>query len=111
LAKYKLPMQWGVYDTAGKKDTLSGLIASGDIPGPGYHWYKLGDVTLTGHDYIYFFWSWIIQNDLDGAFDARNPNAKYEVWADLKFEGPAFPFAKAGDKNAISVERIVLVKK
>jgi hypothetical protein len=111
LAKYKLPMQWGVYDTAGKKSTLTGLIKTTDIPGAGYHWYKLGDVTLTGHDYIYFFGSWIIQNDLVSSYKAATPNAKYEVWADIKFEGPAFPFPKPGDKNAISVERIALIKK
>jgi len=111
LTKYTLPMQWGVYDTVGKKSTLTGVIKASDIPSTGYHWYKLGDATLTGHDYIYFFWSWIIQNDIVDAYDAENPNAKYEVWADLKFEGPAFPFAKAGDKNAISVERIAVVKK
>jgi hypothetical protein len=111
LAKYKLPMSWGVYDTVGKKGVLSGKIKATDIPGPGYHWYKLGDATLTGHDYIYFTWSWLIQNDIVNAFDAKTPNAKYEIWADLKFEGPAFPFAKAGDKNAISVERIAVVKK
>jgi hypothetical protein len=111
LAKYKLPMQWGVYDTVSKKSTLTGLIKASDIPSAGYHWYKLGDVTLTGHDYLYFFWSWIIQNDIVSAYDAKTPDAKYEIWADLKFEGPAFPFAKAGDKNAISVERIAVVKK
>jgi hypothetical protein len=111
LAKYTLPMPWGVYDTVGKKSTLTGSIKTADIPSAGYHWYKLGDVTLTGHDYVYFFWSWIIQNDIVSAYDAKTPGAKYEIWADLKFEGPAFPFAKAGDKNAISVERIAVVKK
>jgi len=111
LEKYKLPMPWGVYDTVGKKSTLLTAIKATDIPGAGYHWYKMGDVTLTGHDYLYFFWSWIIQNDLVSAYNAQTPDAKYEVWADLKFEGPAFPFGKAGDKNAISVERIALVKK
>mgnify|MGYP001076727099 CR=1 FL=1 len=101
MEKYKLPMQWGVYDTVGKKTTLSGYIKATDIPSAGYHWYKLGDVTLTGHDYIFFTWSWLIQSDIVNAFDAKTPDAKYEVWADLKFDGPAFPFAKAGDKNAI----------
>ncbi len=111
LDKYKLPMPWGVYDTVVKKSTLTGVIKAGDIPSAGYHWYKLGDVTLTDHDYVYFFWSWIIQNDIVDAYDAKTPDAKYEVWADLKFEGPAFPFGKTDDKNAISVERIAVIKR
>jgi len=111
LGRYSLPMEYGVYDTVGKKSILTGSIKAADISGPGYHWYKLGEVTLTGNDYLYFFWSWWVQNDVMDAFDARNPNAKYEVWADLKFTGPAFPHGKTEDKNAISVERIVLVRK
>lgn len=112
LDKYKTPpMVWGVYDRIGRRVTSSGAIKADDIPAAGYHWYKLGDATLTGHDYFYFFWSWQIQNDLNDAYDAKMPNAKFEIWVNLKFEGSDFPYGQAGDKNAISVDRIVLVKK
>jgi len=59
--------------------------------------------------YAYFFWSWIIQVDVENVFDPARPDQKYEVWARIKFEGPRFPHAKPGDKNAIYVERLVLV--
>jgi hypothetical protein len=111
MEKYKLPMPWGIYNEVTKGTPLSGQIDTAQVPGPGYNWYQMGDVTLTGHEYFYFFWSWIIKNELHDTFDPADPSAKYEVWVDLKFTGPAFPHGKAEDKNAISVGRVVLVKK
>jgi hypothetical protein len=110
-AKYNLPMPWGIYDTVGKKHGISKSITAADIPAAGYHWYKLGETKLTGNDYIFFFWSWVIQLDVADMFDGAHPNQQYEIWAEIKFEGPMFPHAKEGDKDAISVERVVLVRK
>lgn len=111
LDKYKSPpMTWGVYDRIGRRVCSSGTVESDDIPAAGYHWYKLADTVLSGHDYFYFFWSWEIQNDLNDAYDSKTPDARYEIWVNLKFEGPDFPHGQAKDKNAISVNRIVLVK-
>jgi len=111
LPKYELPMPWGIYDTIGKKIIATAGIKASDVPGPGYHWYKMGETVLNGHDYLYFFRSSMVQIDLNDAYDANNPLAKFEVWANIKFEGPAFPHGQSTDKNAISVERVVLVKK
>ena len=104
-------MPWGVYDTVGKNHVLTKTISAADVPGPGYHWYRLGEVPLTGTDYVFFFWSWNIQADVVDAFDSKNPKQLFEVWANLKFEGPMYPHGKPEDKNAISLERVVLVKK
>lgn len=60
--------------------------------------------------YVYFFWSWIIQLDVDNVFDPAKPDQRFEFWARIKFEGPQFPHARPGEKDAICVERIVLVK-
>jgi hypothetical protein len=59
--------------------------------------------------YAYFFWNWIIQVDVENVFDPARPDQKFEVWARIRFEGPRFPQAKPGDKDAIYVERVVLV--
>jgi hypothetical protein len=112
LEKYKLPMQWGIYDEKlAQQIAPPGLIQAADVPDGGYHWFAMKDVTLTSGAYLYFFWSWIIQMPVDDAFDAANPNAKFDVWISVKFSGPAFPHGKADDKNAISIERVVVVKK
>ena len=108
--KYVVPMPWGLYGTADKKFVNAAPIKAEDIPGPGYHWYKMGTFPIEPGYYAYFFWSWIIQVDIDNAFDATKPDQKFDVWARIKFEGPRFPYAKPGDKDAIYIERLVLAK-
>lgn len=108
--KYVLPMPWGLYGAQQKKFVGGQAIKAEDITGPGYHWYKMGSFPIEPSYYAYFFWSWIIQADIDNAYDPAKPDQKFDVWARIKFEGPRFPFAKEGDKDAIYVERLVLVK-
>ena len=108
--KYGLPIAWGLYDQIGKKQPVGGAIKAEDVPGPGYNWYKLGTSRIGPSFYLYFFWSWIIQIDVDSIADPKHPDQQFDVWAKIKFEGPAFPHGKAADRNAINVERIVFVK-
>ena len=110
LEKYKLPMPWGLYIPKDKKFYTSAKITAKAVPGPGYHWYRFGAHKLEPSMYLYFFWSWIIQLDIDSARDLAEPDAKFDIWARIKFTGPAFPHGKQGDANSISVERVVLVK-
>ncbi len=110
LAKYKLPMPWGLYDQANRRSAGTGVIQPADVPGPGYHWYKMGTFAIGLSYYLYFFWSWIIQIDVDGVIDPVRPEGKFDVWARIKFEGPGFPHGQADTTNAICVERVVLVK-
>lgn len=108
--KYVLPMPWGLYATAEKKVRGGTVIRAEDVPGPGYHWYPMGSFPIAPGYYVYFFWSWIIQVDVDNVFDPAHPDQKHEVWARIKFTGPRFPHARPGDQNAIYLERLVLVK-
>lgn len=110
MERYKLPMPWGAYDPARKRGLGSTSIYPDDVPGPGYHWYKLGTLTITPSTYVYFFWSWIIQFPVDAVVDPDHPNQNFEVWARIKFNGPGFPHGKPDYENAISVERVVLVR-
>ena len=110
LAKYKLPMPWGLYIPLDKNFYAKTDIKPEDVPGAGYHWYKLGTHKLQPSMYLYFFWSWIIQLDIDSASDVNNPDAEFDIWGRIKFTGPAFPHGKADEGNAIWVERVVLVK-
>jgi hypothetical protein len=108
--RYVLPMPWGLYGTINKKTVLGAPIKAEDIPGPGYNWYQMGTFPVEPGFYMYFFWSWIIQLDVDNVFDPAKPDQTFEFWARIRVEGPRFPHAKPGDKDAICVERIVLVK-
>jgi hypothetical protein len=108
--KYVLPMSWGLYGTTSKTSVNGAPITAEDIPGPGYHWYKMGTFAVQPDYYLYFFWSWIIQLDLDNAYDPAVPGQTFEIWARLRFAGPRFPHAKPGETDAICVERVVLLK-
>jgi hypothetical protein len=110
LEKYLLPMQWGVYDNSNIRAVISTTIKPDDVAGPGYHWYKLGSCAIGSGHYVYFFWSWIIQVDVCSAYSADAPDQQFDVWAHIKFEGPAFPHGLEDDANAICVERTILVK-
>jgi hypothetical protein len=108
--RYALPMPWGLHAAVDKMTIGGSAIKPEDVPGPGYHWYKMGTFAIVPGTYVYFFWSWIIQLEIDNAFDPAEPGAKFEVWSRVKFEGPQFPHARVGKTNAIYVERLVLVK-
>ena len=110
MAKYKLPMPWGLYAPATKTFVAGSRIVPGDVPGPGYHWYRMGPHTIGPSYYLYFFWSWIIQVDIDSVIDPADPEQPFDIWARIKFEGPAFPQGREGERDAICVERVVLVK-
>jgi len=110
MKKYALPMPWGLYDVAKAQGITSGAIRPEDVPGPGYHWYKLGTSAIGPSYYLYFFWSWILQIDVESAIDADHPDRMFDLWACIKFEGPGFPHGKPENKNAICVERVILVK-
>ncbi len=108
MERYALPMPWGLYDCINKRVPGTAVLHPEDIPGPGYHWYRLGAFPIGPSYYVYFFWSWIIQFDLENAVDPEHPDRPYEIWASIKFEGSGFPHAKVDQKNAICVERVVL---
>jgi len=107
---YKLPMPWGLYNKAAKDFGRKAVIRPTDVPGPGYHWYKMGTFRVRPSDYLYFFWSWIIQVDVDSVVDPARPAQEFDVWARIRFDGPGFPHGQKTSKNAICVERVVLVR-
>jgi hypothetical protein len=108
--RYVMPMPWGLYVSADQKTSPAEPIRAEDVPGAGYHWYKLGAYPVAPSAYVWFFWSWIIQLDIGNALEPSAPDREFEVWARVKFEGPRFPHGKPGDKDAICVERVVLVQ-
>ena len=103
-------MAWGIYNLSTKLTSRFPTIQEKDVPGPGYNWYKAGTYKVNSNHYMFFFSSWVLQCDFDD-LDSDNPNQQYEVWARIKFEGPAFPHGNKNAKNGIFVERIILIKK
>ncbi len=111
---YSLPMSAGLYDQTSNqiRDLGRNGLTKEEISGPGFHWYKIGEnCTLTLSTYLYFFKNWIVQVDLGSVLEPQRPNEQFDIWASMKFEGPDYPYPKPGDKNAVYVERVILVRK
>jgi uncharacterized protein DUF4838 len=111
LAKYKLPLKCGVYSPGTQSYPCGGIIRARQVPASGYHWYKLRTSFITADSFMFFFWSWYIKLDISEAFNLNYPKQKFDIWARVKFTGPAFPKGKKSDPNAIYLERVILVKK
>lgn len=107
-ATYKLPMEWGIYDTLGKTKIFSNTIPAESVPGPGYHWYKLGQTAIASRAYAFFTWSWLAQIDLADMYEEARSGQKFEVWAEMKFDGPSFPHGRTDSPDSISVSRVVI---
>ncbi len=104
--KYAMPMPLGLYSKSGRIDRQ---IAVRDLPGPGYHWYKIGTGPIHADSTIWATWLWQMGVRVCELYDKHHPTQTYEVWVNLKFEGPRFGLA--GRPNAVYLERAVLVKR
>jgi hypothetical protein len=106
---YAMPMAWGFYDLTTRKEIKLPPLQLADIKGPGYHWYKMGTMENLDTFLAYFTWSWHLRSPDNNDVIARSgKNGRYDVWVNMKFEGPMHGFNVPGQKNALYVERIIL---
>ena len=106
----ELPLSSAQYVEALKHTSGGRAIQRDEVKGPGYNWYKIDEIIPRETGYMYILNDWTIQFPLDAAA-AKTGGKRCEVWFSVKFEGPAYPHGKPGDKNAVSVERMALVVK
>ena len=112
--KIKLPLRANFHDRAAKRYHWNiGKVTEKELGERGrYKFYKMGEVTLTrdcvlviGND------SWYdLLTDLSDGFEEGSFN-KAELWASIKFEGPAFYPEDAGKPNRVLCDRVVAVRK
>lgn len=100
-------LPWGVYDQFKPATTHSGTLPAKEIRGPGYHLYKLATITLTPNCEVYMLG---MEVDFGNAYDQRQPEQKFDLWVNLKLQGPAFSHGKAEEKNAVFWSHVYLVK-
>ncbi|MBI4025404.1 MAG: DUF4838 domain-containing protein [Verrucomicrobia bacterium] len=108
----KLPLCWRVFGLSEQLEKKGSAIRPEDIPGRGYHWYQLGTTVVRRRAMLSLFErdTLFIQTNYHDSFDPKRPDQEFDVWANLMFEGPAFPHGRKNEPNAISVARIILVK-
>ena len=96
----------GLYSyTTGERNTG---FRRNQIKGPGYHWYKIARSKTGADEYLYLF-DWLLQVNLSEAVCRFSSDTVFDIYASLKFTGPAFPCGKSGELNAVWCDRIVLV--
>ena len=67
-------------------------------------------IAIAPSSYVWFFWSWIIQFPVEAAVDPQAAGAEVRGLGPDQVRGSRFPARKAGQDNAICVERVVLVR-
>ena len=112
--KIRLPLKANFHDRAGKHYHWNvGKVDADEIGLRGkYRFYRMGEVALTrdcvlviGND------SWHdMLADLSAAYEEGSFN-RVELWASIKFEGPAFYAEDEGKRNRVMCDRIVVVRK
>lgn len=102
--------QMGYWDT----DRTYGLRAlnPGEIQQNRYELYYLDRVLLKPGAMVFFDVTWHMQfQNITKWIDPANPGQWWDVWASVRFEGPAYdPQAAPGNVNRYFVDRIELVK-
>lgn len=104
-----LPLTMGIYDRSKKRTIFKNLLKKEQVKKRGYNWYKLGVFTMTPDAYFYGL-NWMVQQTFSGVYDPRCPNQRYELWVSVKFTGPAYPFGKKDEHNAIYLDRVLLIR-
>ncbi|MCU0242774.1 MAG: DUF4838 domain-containing protein, partial [Vicinamibacteria bacterium] len=110
-AKRSLPWTLGVFDRYNSRAITTACLTRDQIPGPGFHWYRLGATTLTESAFLYFFADGLITMPLDDVYQDEAAQDIYDIWAHIQFEGPAFLPLSSAQTNAVSIERVVLLRR
>ena len=86
---------------AGKDDP----IKSGE-----YRLYPIGRTVLSSQCYVWFDWSWFVQfHDVSGLYNPDEAGKQWDVFASIRFEGPAYSPQTPAKQNRFYVDRVVFV--
>ncbi|MFA6102716.1 MAG: DUF4838 domain-containing protein [Victivallaceae bacterium] len=106
----KKPYRFGFYDYQAKKTGISKSINESEISPDVYKFYKLGNIKLTPNCII---WGegWLICVKLSHLYSKSEPDAEYEAYVSLKFEGAAYSAAGKNKPSQVLCDRVLLIKK
>jgi hypothetical protein len=98
----------GYYDEIGKQQHGIRLAPESVTPGA-YRLHRLAQTAFSPCGYLWFDSSWGINfAEVLEMYDPRHPDRTWEIWASLKFEGPAYGSPDL-EKNLFYVDRVILV--
>lgn len=103
------PYRIGFYDTLNKKSGVSRVIQREEIVSGKYRFYRLGKIKVTP-GCIIWGGKWYISVNLGHLYSIDEPDAEYEAYVSLKFEGPAYGGTGQAEDNRVLCDRVILVK-
>lgn len=108
--QHEQPPKFGLYNDQ-SKDVVRKELARGEIPkDEKYHFYTAGQAKGASKLYFWAHSSWRLCQRLSMTYNSALPEQlTYEVYASIKFEGPAYvPGSKR--TSAMSIDRLILVE-
>ena len=113
--KTEVPFTCGVYEASGRKFLLNRSIKKDEIVIDKFHYYKIGETTAPGITAC-IFWtsrSWNANVSL-GSFARAGLDTndqKYEVWAEMKFEGKGHSPQSKSNADNVWIGEVVIIRK
>jgi len=107
----KSPVNFGIYDNASAKWTLSSKITEKEIKPDRYEFYKMGSAELTTYCLVWVTEGWIVTVPVEQFYVVGYPFLQWDIYVSLKFEGPIYGSANPETPNRISCDQVVLVRK
>ena len=109
LEFHKLPFKMGLYTVETKTFHTTYELPEDKIPqDEKYHWYTLGKFEITPRTYIWFHWTWRLQQYVDSVFVKDGDNF-WNIHVSVKLTGE--PYVKGSKSEPrVLVDRIILTK-
>ena len=107
----ELPFTFGLYDQINKKHLLGNKsIAQQDIIIDKFHLYKLGTSSISPQTLVWMSKTWVPNVQVGQCAEAGNPFKQFDIYASLKFEGPAYDAKSKATKNQVFCDGIILIE-
>lgn len=101
----------GLYDQTTGRQQHAYIGRSEPITTGEYRLYPIGRTALSPRCLVWFDWSWGIQfPDLVSLYDSANPGKQWDIYASVRFEGPACDPQSTAERNRFYVDRVLLVE-
>ncbi|MCX7597738.1 MAG: DUF4838 domain-containing protein [Armatimonadetes bacterium] len=101
----------GFYDQTTGRQQHAYIGRSEPVTTGEYRLYPIGRTALSPQCYVWFDWSWGIQfHEIVGLYDPANPTKQWDLYASVRFEGPAYDPSSTAKENRFYVDRLVLVE-
>lgn len=80
-----------------------------DIPGDGYHWYRLfDDVSIAPGDRLYLTREWSIQYQIDAVHRPAMPHFRFDIWAHIRFDDTLPETHDTSRRTRAYVDRVLI---